>query len=125
MPIVRVAGNGTAPGRCLWLWCPGCDDSHMVTVDAPNGWTWDGNEAAPTIAPSILVHPHKRLIRNDLEYPALIAPENVTTTPRCHSFVRAGRWEFLSDCTHALAGQTVPMVPLPDWLSDEYVGDPA
>lgn len=27
----------------------------------------------------------------------------------CHSFVRDGRIEFLSDCTHALAGQTVEL----------------
>lgn len=31
----------------------------------------------------------------------------------CHSFLRAGRWEFLSDSAHHLAGQTVAMVPLP------------
>ena len=30
----------------------------------------------------------------------------------CHSFVKAGNIQFLGDCTHALAGQTVP---LPDW----------
>lgn len=30
----------------------------------------------------------------------------------CHSFVTDGRIEFLSDCHHALAGQTVD---LPDW----------
>lgn len=27
----------------------------------------------------------------------------------CHSFIRDGRIEFLSDCTHALAGQTVDL----------------
>jgi hypothetical protein len=32
----------------------------------------------------------------------------------CHSFLRAGVWEFLSDSAHHLAGQRVPMVPLPD-----------
>lgn len=32
----------------------------------------------------------------------------------CHSFVRAGRIEFLGDCTHALAGQTVPLPPWPE-----------
>lgn len=31
----------------------------------------------------------------------------------CHSFLRAGRWEFLDDSAHGLAGQTVDMVPLP------------
>jgi len=34
----------------------------------------------------------------------------------CHSFLKAGVWEFLGDCAHALAGQNIPMVPLPDWL---------
>lgn len=34
----------------------------------------------------------------------------------CHSFVRAGKIEFLGDCTHALAGQTVA---LPDWPDDD------
>lgn len=111
LQMVRIGGNGTAPGRSLWLWCPGCEDSHRVTVDVPNAWTWDGNETAPTISPSILVSSHKTL-----------AEGGVTSTPQCHSFVRAGQWEFLADSTHMLAGQTVPMVPLPDWLSDEYVG---
>lgn len=35
---------------------------------------------------------------------------------RCHSFLREGVWEFLSDSTHELAGQSVPMVPLPEYL---------
>lgn len=30
----------------------------------------------------------------------------------CHSFVTAGRIQFLGDSTHALAGQTVDV---PDW----------
>jgi hypothetical protein len=30
-------------------------------------------------------------------------------TPRCHSFVTDGRIQFLSDSTHALAGQTVDL----------------
>ena len=34
----------------------------------------------------------------------------------CHSFLKDGQWQFLGDCAHGLAGQTVPMVPLPDWL---------
>lgn len=33
----------------------------------------------------------------------------------CHSFLRDGRWEFLSDSAHHLAGQTVDMVPGPDY----------
>lgn len=87
-------------GTSLYLWCPGCDDLHAVEVKDASGalWQWDGNEEAPTINPSILVNGR---------------PES--RGKRCHSFVKAGQWEFLSDCDHALAGQTVPMVPLPEW----------
>lgn len=39
-----------------------------------------------------------------------------TAWGNCHSFIRSGQWQFLADCAHKLAGQTVPMVPVPDWL---------
>ena len=32
----------------------------------------------------------------------------------CHSFIRDGQWQFLADSTHALADQTVPMLPIPN-----------
>lgn len=41
----------------------------------------------------------------------------------CHSFLRAGVWDFLGDSAHDLAGQKVPMVPLPDWLWRRGVDD--
>lgn len=95
--------------RSCWFWCPGCDLAHRVRIvledgTAPGGdplWTWDGNLNAPTISPSILTWGGRH-----------------GSDHRCHSFLRAGVWEFLSDCTHAMAGQSAPMVPLPDWLAD-------
>lgn len=33
----------------------------------------------------------------------------------CHSFIKDGKIQFLGDCTHALANQTVD---LPDWEQD-------
>lgn len=96
------------------FWCPGCDDLHMV-ADPP--WQVTGAGETLTISPSILVYERQKLINEDLDRPALIAPENVTTAPRCHSFVRNGHIEFLSDSTHELAGQTVALPPLPEWCS--------
>ena len=93
-------------GKRLWIWCPGCADLlkdaglHAIPV-APVGaefgptWTWDGTLDAPDLSPSIRT---------------LLGEGRV-----CHSFLKAGQWEFLTDSTHSLAGQTVPMVPLPDW----------
>ena len=110
-PRASLADNGGAPGRRIHFRCPGCDSVHGVTVDTPEGWGWNDLER-PTFTPSILVHPHRTLIDEDLDWDALIAPENVTMTPLCHSFVTDGQIQFLCDCSHALAGQTVD---LPEW----------
>jgi hypothetical protein len=88
------------------MWCPGCDHAVAIPVAAEDGtlppdgphWTWNGDLASPTFQPSILQHQ-----AND-------------TVPLCHSFVTSGQWQYLSDSTHHLAGQTVDMVPVPDWL---------
>lgn len=91
-------------GEAIGFWCPGCDGLHVVVVKKANGscWQWDGNVDAPTISPSILV-------------------SGGGDNARCHSFVRSGQIQFLSDCTHRLAGQTVP---IPDWpyAEGEYGG---
>lgn len=100
-------------GSTVEFWCPGCDERHAIRT-GPNGWTWNSDSVLPTFSPSVLVEPHDTLINEDLDLPELVAEENRTTTPRCHSFVTNGRIEFLSDSTHALAGQTVD---LPAWRS--------
>lgn len=80
------------------LWCPACDKPHALGV-RPGAWTWDGNVEAPTFAPSL------RVTSSD---PACC----------CHSYVRAGKWEYLPDCSHALAGQTVPVPTWPEPFTD-------
>lgn len=78
----------------VYIWCPGCEGYHSVCVD-PGGWTWNGSEESPTFNPSLLV----RGVRGDTS--------EVKTL--CHSFVRDGKIQFLSDSAHALAGQTVDL----------------
>jgi hypothetical protein len=92
------------------IWCPGCDALHAprsrIAETAPDHvgplWEWDGNTDAPTFSPSLLVYMGGR-----------------DGARNCHSFIRAGRWEFLSDSWHPLAGQTVPMIPVPDWVAEK------
>ena len=43
----------------------------------------------------------------------LVNKEEAGDHPRCHIFIRDGRIQYLNDCTHALAGQTVDMIPPP------------
>lgn len=125
---LRVASDSAEANRwhSLQVWCPGCDHLHAVTLVGPDGyrpavcWEWDGNLEAPTISPSILVYGSVFLHDDGSQCPNWHEDYETETHTQgnCHSFVRAGRWEFLSDCAHALAGQTVDMVPLPDWLAD-------
>lgn len=72
--------------------CPGCGDNHGPRVDGPvNGkprWIWNGDMQLPTLSPSVMT-------RNGAAV--------------CHLFLKDGQIEFLGDCTHALAGQTVPL----------------
>jgi hypothetical protein len=37
---------------------------------------------------------------------------------RCHTFITDGTVQFLSDCSHALAGQTLDLPELPAHLQD-------
>lgn len=94
----------------ILLTCPACGDLHMLPVsgNVPPGkprWDFDGYLEAPTLSPSILT----RMTGVNLPGGQYV----------CHSFLRAGVWEFLSDCTHDKAGQHVPCVPLPDWVLKE------
>ena len=107
-----MARVSIAEGNRLHFWCPGCDDVHGIKYAPGDAWTWDHNIERPTIGGSVLVHPAQRLIDPNLDGEALTAPENVRTTPLCHSFVVDGKIQFLGDCTHGLVGQTVD---LPEW----------
>lgn len=85
----------------MW-WCLGCNDLHSIPVTGRNAWGWNGSSDAPTFTPSVLVYERQALDGDDMPF----------QTPLCHVFITDGVVDFLSGCTHALAGQKVPMV---DW----------
>lgn len=91
---------------------------HRIVIDQPTGWTWDGNRDAPTINPSIKTMGVQWDVSSGFHKPThhVAAGQPIV----CHAFVRAGRWQFLADCTHTLAGTTVPMVPIPDDLINHW-----
>jgi hypothetical protein len=82
------------------FFCPGCKSAHAVNTSGPR-WTYNGNPDAPTFSPSILV-----------TYDGRDAGEDGAPPDVCHSFVRDGMIQFLDDCTHELANQTVE---IPEW----------
>lgn len=90
--------------------CP-CGDLHHVT----GLWSFNGNMDRPTFSPSVLVRaghycpgaqPDDCWCTYNAKHPEDQAP---FTCYLCHSFVTDGQVQFLSDCSHKLAGQTVPL----------------
>lgn len=69
------------------FWCPACECAHGIN----SRWQFDGDLVTPTISPSLLSQGEHR----------------------CHLFVKKGKIQYLSDCTHDLAAQTIDMEPLP------------
>ena len=74
----------------------------------PDSWTFDGNLESPTFSPSF---------------------KHFTSMPDgsraadfvpwcCHYVLTAGVLNYCSDCTHAMAGQSVPLPDLPPDLTD-------
>lgn len=76
-------------GDRLAFRCLGCEQVHEVVVGGPHAWGFNGSDDTLTLTPSVLVRWGDGRV--------------------CHSFVKDGRIQFLADCTHKLAGQTVPL----------------
>lgn len=117
--ILRAVSHTPGDGHADYLfWCPGCLCCHGLWVTPfRNGvtgatWTFNGNKDKPTFNPSVLV-------RWETWEPP-VTPGNLEQWKQrpwpqtkvqhvCHSFVRDGMIVYLGDCTHSLAGRTIPM----------------
>lgn len=101
IPLSRILRR-SRPG-VLFFWCPGCEQVHQVNDGPGHGptWEWNGDADRPTFRPSLLVR-----------YEGWDGDTPVREV--CHSFITEGQIQFLGDCTHKMAGQTVP---IPDWES--------
>ena len=95
--VMKVTEVSDVKGLYLFD-CPGCKCSHYINTNPINGAVWEFNfdMEKPTVSPSILVNSgsfDKRM-------------------PQCHSFIHEGKIQYLNNCTHELAGQTIE---LPDF----------
>ena len=89
---------GIPPRDYVMFWCTPCDTHHQVPVSGPKAWGFNGNLEKPTITPSIKVMTEYRKTK---------------PTKICHSNVTDGQIKYHEDCTHALAGKTVPLDEMP------------
>lgn len=109
-------------GGLLAYWCEGCGCTHQIAHGEGGGprWGWNGDAEKPTFTPSVLWR-----AGHHADPAGLTAAECwVCNNPDesqfkctvCHTFITDGRVQYLSDCTHHLAGQTVDLPDLPDYL---------
>lgn len=98
-PVKLIYGEG-------YIDCPKEEATHItLNIPGPTGrltlpvitsgqrkdtgfWTWNGSTESPTIRPSVLTTNHRF---------------------RCHSWINDGKAQFLPDCSHELANQTVEL----------------
>lgn len=94
---MKLKGVGDAHGKHLGyrFYCPGCECSHWFRDDTPR-WQFDGNMDSPNVKPSLLTTGGE-----DPNY-------------RCHLFITNGQIQYLNDCSHSLAGQTIDLPNLHD-----------
>lgn len=79
----------------LLFYCPACECYHGVSTKEPEPtWNWNNNLCKPTFTPSIRVKYFNNRLGRKIN---------------CHFFVKDGKIEYLSDCTHLYASKTVEM----------------
>jgi len=102
-------------------WCPGCNSEHSVFTQFKNEkgakWAWNGDLIRPTFSPSLL-HTWTSgdppiTAENFEKYKSNPWPQNQKKNI-CHVFIKDGRIQFLSDCTHTFAGKTVDLPDMPN-----------
>lgn len=85
--VIELKNQNGEHGGYL-IMCPACGYGHLFD----QRWTFNGDYERPTFQPSMLVNANSPQLG-----------------PRCHSFVTDGKIQFLSDCEHDMAGQTVDL----------------
>lgn len=78
------------------FYCSGCKGTHYVHTEKPNSkkakWKFNNDVNKPTFSPSIKI----KYGNGEL----------------CHSLIKDGYIEYLKDCTHKLAKQTIELMSI-------------
>lgn len=110
--------DGIERARRIGFKCPGCDNWHWMGTAEFNDdqavWGFNGNFDKPTFTPSILSRGGHYIPNHQPGASCWCKPSDPeyydeTGCYVCHSFVTDGKIQFLGDCTHKLAGQTVEL----------------
>lgn len=97
------------------IWCEGCKSIHQLNIsnDSIPRWNFNGNLDEPTFTPSLLcktghyvqgqLQPPNCRFCNDPDF------DDYRSCTVCHTFITNGKIQYLSDCTHDLAGKTIEL----------------
>lgn len=96
--------------KTAMLYMPGLPCPVQIRVSGTHYpvWGWNGDRYNPTFSPSILTRLPWGEDRQEI---------------RNHVFVKNGIIQYLSDCTHELAGKSVELPKLCDWPEDMKLWD--
>lgn len=118
--VVHRITNGDGVHVGYMVWCEGCGCGHAFATEVHNSqgalWTFNGNMAAPTFEPSMLVTSGHYITGHTGRCWCDVKREEPNRTGgfeciRCHSYVTDGKIQYLDDTSHKLRGQTVPLKP--------------
>lgn len=109
-PMKLIHGEGYIPcdaqeATHVQLHCPGPFPNRCIPVQlkgtraGTGNWSWNGDTEKPTLKPSINTS-------------ADFGEQRERKV--CHSFVNDGKIQFLGDCTHEFAGQTLDLLEVED-----------
>jgi hypothetical protein len=91
-------------------WCPACEEMHHL----PDSWSFNGNVDKPTFTPSFLNRGLRRTFVNGQWVGDWIRDSDGNPIPFiCHYILTDGTLNYCGDCTHAMAGKSMPLPELP------------
>lgn len=126
---MQISSKLRGGGEHLTYWCQGCEEAHSVRIRADGqqvgpAWGYNGDAEKPTFSPSVLIRSGHFAAHYDAqktgcwctydeELRAAGEEPSGFKCRVCHTFITDGMVQFLSDCTHQFAGQTLPLPDLP------------
>jgi hypothetical protein len=111
--------------------CPGCKDRHVIHTGPDTAhpiWGFNGDVNKPTFTPSLLTRCGHFVPGHENEpcwctfykdSPEAAKADKAFRCYICHSIITDGRIQFLDDCTHLLAGQTIELPDLEEVKESE------
>lgn len=98
MPLLKphkIANTSTFDS--FLVLCPACKAEHVIVLKSRGKYInyWNGDHEKPTFNISITN------MKNTKE-----------SVLFCHAFIEKGYWKYLSDSTHEMSGQIVPMIDM-------------